>query len=197
MKPIRARTPWAVVAAAGLALTGCAEATAPPDAPGTSTVEPAPATLDWTASVCSALGPAYQALGAPPGLDLTDPAATRDAYLGYLQEAANAVDQALARVRDAGAPPVDGGEALAEDLRAQLTDLRDDLTAARDRLTGAGPQDLAAVGDALRAAGETAAAIGNGAQVRGVFAQEPEVVEAVDRTPECAGLPFADPAGGG
>ena len=96
-----------LVAAAGLAVAGCANngspasspAPAPPAVTSAPPAQPQPATLDWARSMCQSLQPAFDRLGAPPQPDLGNLAATRQVYIDYLGDARNAVQQAIDQPR--------------------------------------------------------------------------------------------------
>ena len=188
------RRPLAIlVAAAGLAVAGCGNDAAPPPVPSlpeeTSTqaqpVEPQTATVDWARSMCQALDPAFEQLGAPPQPDLGNLAATRQAYIDYLGDARNAAQQALDRLTAVGPPPVDNGLQVLESMRTQLVQLREDLDEAMAQLNRADPNDVGGAGLALGAAGNVLAALGNRAQVLANLIIDPQLRAAIDQTPEC------------
>ncbi len=185
-----------LVAAAGLAVAGCANnAPAPPSpAPNAPVVtsapptQPQPATLDWTRSMCQSLQPAFDRLGAPPQPDLGNLAATRQAYIDYLSNARNAAQQAIDQLSSVGPPPVDNGQQVFDNMRNQLTQLRQDLDNALAQLNRADPNDVAATGLAVGAAVNVFGALGNRAQVLGDLAVDPQLRAAINQTPECQNL---------
>ena len=186
------RRPLAVlVSATGLAIAGCANNAEAPSAPSPPVVSSAPqadpqsATLDWARSMCQSLGPAFDQLGAPPQLDLGNLAATRQAYIDYLTDARNAVQQADGQLTSVGAPPVNNGQEVLDNMRNQLTQVREDLDQALAQLNQADPNDVAAIGLALGSAGNVLGAFGNRAQVLGDLAIEPQLRAAINQTPEC------------
>lgn len=188
-----ARRPLVIVAAAaGLALAGCASDPAPNAAPE----EPMPAvpaapseeTVAWTDSVCGALVPVAENLSTPPEFDLTAPAPTRDAYVTYLTEAQTAADSALVSVEAAGAPPVEGGEEIAQNVREDVTELRDDLADARTQLEQTDVSDPAAVGRSVVAAGNVIGALGNNAQALSALDGEPQLDAAYAQAASCEQL---------
>lgn len=195
----------AFIAAAGFALAGCAEdpvpaapppspappvePTAPPPPPSPPPGEPTPMVLGWTGTLCQALDPIFSP---PPQVDLTNPAAARQAYSTYLADAQTATEQALGRLQSLGAPPVENGQQVLDDLRAQVTDLRADLADARPRLDQAEQNDIAAVGNAIVAAGNVVGSLGNTAQVLGVLEVNPELDAAVEQAPACEDLAEAN-----
>jgi hypothetical protein len=191
------RRPLAVlVAAAGLALAGCANnapsapstAPSPPVVSSTPPAEPQPATLDWARSICQTLHPAFDRLGAPPQPDLDNLAATRQAYIDYLGNARNAAQQAIDRLPVVGVPPVDNGQQVLDNMRNQLIQLREDLDAAVAKLNQANPNDVGATGLALGAAGNVLGALGNRVQVLGNLIIDPQLRAAINQTPECQSL---------
>ncbi len=186
------RRPLAVlVAAAGFAVAGCATDAAPSPAPSlpvetsTQPAEPQTATVDWARSMCQALDPAFEQLGAPPQPDLGNLDATRLAYIDYLGNARNAAQQAIDRLAAVGAPPVENGQQVLESMRIQLIQLREDLDEALAQLNRADPNDVGRAGLALGAAGNVLAALGNRAQVLANLAVDPQLRAAINQTPEC------------
>ncbi|MGH3972562.1 MAG: hypothetical protein ACRDS9_04450 [Pseudonocardiaceae bacterium] len=187
------RRPLAVLVA-GLAVTGCAnnaDNTAPspapflPEATSTQPAEAQTATVDWARSMCQALDPAFEQLGAPPQPDLGNLAATRQAYIDYLGSARNAAQQAIDRLTAVGPPPVDNGPQVLESMRAQLVQLREDLDEAMAQLNRADPNDIGGAGLALGAASNVLAALGNRAQVLSNLVIDPQLRAAINQTPEC------------
>jgi hypothetical protein len=185
-----------LVAAAGLAVAGCANnaspapspAPAPPAVTLTTPAQPQPATLDWARSMCRSLQPAFDRLGAPPQPDLGNLAATRQAYIDYLGNARNAVQQAIDQLPSVGAPPVDNGQQVLDNMRNQLIQLREDLDDAVAQLNRADPNDVGATALAVSAAINVLGAHGNRAQVLGDLALDPQLSAAVNQTPECQNL---------
>lgn len=104
--------------------------------------------VQWADTVCGALVPVVDRLKAPPGFDLTAPAATRDAYSSYLGAALAATDGAQQTITAAGPAPVDGGDQVAQKVRDQVTELRNDLSDAKDQVDRADPNDANALGRA-------------------------------------------------
>jgi hypothetical protein len=188
--PRHRRVPAALIAGAALALTGCATGTTPAAPPATApAVEiPTEQTVAWTDSVCGALVPVAENLADPPEFDLTAPAATRDAFVAYLTQAQAATDRALEGVAAAGSAPVDGGDQVAEDVRADLTELRDDLGDARTQLEQADASDAAAVGRSAVAAGNVVGALGNQAQTLSALDGSPRLDAAFEQAASCEQL---------
>ena len=180
-----------LVSAAGLAVAGCANNAEAPSAPSPPVVSSAPqadpqsATLEWARSMCQSLDPAFDQLGAPPQLDLGNLAATRQAYIDYLTNARNATQQADEQLSSVGAPPVDNGAEVLNNMRNQLTQVREDLDRALTQLNQTDPNDAAAIGLALGSAGNVLGAFGNRAQVLTDLAIEPQLRSAINQTPEC------------
>ena len=180
-----------LVCAAGLTLASCTGNGAGPSAPSPPVVSPAPqaepqsATLEWASSMCQSLALAFDQLDASPPLDPGNLAATRQAHIGYLTNARNAVQQANERLSSAGAPPVPNGQEVFDKMRNQLTQMHGDLDRALEQLKETDPNDVAAIGLALGSAGNALSAFGNRAQVFGDLALEPQLRAAIDQTPEC------------
>lgn len=193
-----------MVAAAGLAVAGCASDTqAPraaspnPSAPSESPPSlpaPQPATLQWMNSTCQALRPAFDQLGTPPRPDVNDLPAMRQAYLTYLENARNTAQQAIDRLSSGGAPPVANGQQILDQTRNQLTQLRKDLDDALTQLRQADPHDVSALGRAVGAAGNVMGALGNRVQVLASLASDSQLRTAITQTPECQNLIWTNPA---
>ncbi|MBW0093673.1 hypothetical protein I4I73_29925 [Pseudonocardia sp. KRD-184] len=192
----------ALVAAAGLGLTGCAggedPVADPPPAPPAPT---APATggttadgtadagaVAWTDRVCTALLPVVGTLRTPPPVDVTDPAAAQNAYRDYLGEAASRAEAAEQEIASAGPPPVDGGEQLAQDVREQVVDLRADVSEALRQVDAADATNPVAVGQAVAVGGNVLGALGNQVQAVGALTADPELRNAFEQAPACADL---------
>jgi hypothetical protein len=181
----------AVAAAAAFAVAGCGEA----DAPTTPELDPQPtpsapddATIAWTDSVCGALVPVVDALQTPPPVNFADPAATREAYLSYIDGALQRAEQAVQEVEGAGPPPVEGGDELAQNVRDQVTDLREDLADARQQIESADPSDVAALGQAVAAVGNVLGSLGNSAHAAGTIAADPRLRPAFEQADSCEQL---------
>jgi hypothetical protein len=188
------RRPLAVVVLwAGLTLAGCANnAGNPPATPSTSPPGPVvsstppaqsqPAVGLWVTSMCQALRPALAQLGTPPQVDMGNSAAARQAYIDYLGRAANAAQQATDRLASIGAPPVQNGQQILDQLRTQLTQLRNNLNDALTQLKAANPNEAAAIGSAFGAAG-------NAVGLLSTLTSDPQLRDAIDQAPECQNTP--------
>ena len=186
----------AVAAAAGLALTGCASESAPQDGPvpGPPPVAPVPTdvplpgpqaeAVEWANSVCEQLRPLITTLDAPPRPNLGDPAATKQEYSSYLENASSEVQRALDGLPDAG-PAVEGGQQVIDDVRTQLEQLRDDLNEAAAQINQADPSNPGTVVEAARAAGNVLGAQGNVRQVLNQITQNAQLNVAYERAPQC------------
>ncbi|HKS53353.1 MAG TPA: hypothetical protein VJS67_15920 [Pseudonocardiaceae bacterium] len=188
------RRPLAVlVAAIGLTVGACANhtsnntsnvagpASTTSSAPVMTSAAPAPAqpTINsWAKSMCQALGFAFLQLGSPPEPDFTNPAATRQAFGTYLSNAANATQRAIDLLSSVGAPPVDNGQRILDQMRTQLTQLRGNLNEMATQLNRASPNDVGAIGQAF-------GAIGNVVGLFGTLTNDPQLRAAIDQTPEC------------
>jgi hypothetical protein len=182
-----------VAAATALALTGCATSPPPaapatPAATPTATVTPDTQTVAWTDSVCRALVPVAQSLLNPPEVNVTAPAATRNAYLSYLAKSEAATDGAIKDVTAAGRAPVDNGQQIADNVRDQLTDLRNDLGQARTHLEQADPNDAVGIGRSVIAAGNVVGAVGNSAQALRALNSNPQLDAAFNQAKSCQQL---------
>lgn len=187
-----------VVAAAGLAVAGCASNAntpqAPPASPPSAATNPTspgtaqPATVHWAASACQALNPVFGQLGPPPQPDMNNLAATRQAYINYLTNARNAAQQAIDRLSAVGAPPVANGQQIVDQTRNQLTQLRTDLGDALAQLNRADPHDAGAIGLAAGAVGNMMGALGNRVQVLATLDTDSQLRAAINQAAECHNL---------
>jgi hypothetical protein len=175
----------AVVASATLALAGCGPSGEPaPPEPAQPTNE----AVTWANSICGSLVPAVEALTSPPPVDLDNAAATRQAYIEYLEDAHQRAEQALQALDAAGPAPVPGGEELARNVRDQLADLRDDLADALARVEAAEPGDVAAVGEAVVAAANVLGSLANAAHAAAVISGDPQLRPAFVQAQSCERL---------
>lgn len=183
-----------LLAAAALVLTACgsgpepAPPPAPAPAPPPASAPPAPAAIAWTGSVCDAVAPVVTTLRTPPPVDQKPWPATQQAYLRYLDDAVGRTDDALRTLGAAGAPPVENGPQLADQVRAQVEDLRADLTEARADLAAADPANPAALGPAVAAASNVLASFGNSAQAVGTIVADEQLRPAFEQAPACGQL---------
>ena len=181
------RRPLAVLAAAaGLALAGCGSDQDP------AAASPAPVlqeqTVQWTDSVCSALAPVVNKIGAPPEFDLSVPGATQQAYSSYLAEAQAEAKRALDSVSSAGSPPVEGGEQIANEVRSDIKDISDDLADAKTQIDQADPNNVTAMGRAVVAASNVLGALANNAQALGALDGNPRLDAAFEQASSCKQL---------
>jgi hypothetical protein len=161
-------------------------APAPPAA--SAPLAPAPAAVAWTGSVCNAVAPVVTTLKAPPPVDQSAWPATRQAYLGYLDDAVGRSDHALRALAAAGPPPVENGQQLADQVRTQVDDLRVDLAEARADLAAADPNNPVALGPAIASASNMLASFGNSAQAIGSIVTDEQLRPAFEQAPACAQL---------
>jgi hypothetical protein len=179
----------ALAAAGAILFTGCAQA---PSAPAEQPAPPAAdETTTWMGRVCEPLVPLTQRLGSLPVPDLADAAATRQAYVEYLDAAVQETDKAIETVTAAGPPPIEGGDAAANDIRGQLADLRRDLVQARDQIERA-DGDAAAVGQVVAATGNLIESFGNRLQAAAALTDDPRLEAAFEQAPQCRDLRAVD-----
>ena len=173
-------------------LAGCSTDTAAP--PGSAATTPTPTgtpqeqALAWTSSVCDALVPLTAFLTAPPGFDVNAPAATRQAYTAYLNQALVITDQARAALAAAGPAPVAGGDAIAEQVLGDVADLRADLVDARNQIDTLNPNDPIALGRTLIGVSRLVSALLSGSNVVRTLNRTPELSFAYSQSPSCAQL---------
>jgi hypothetical protein len=184
------RRPLAVlVAATGFTVAACAHntsnapdpASTAPSLPVMSSTAPAQsqATIrGWAKSMCQALGLAFLPLGTPPQPDFTNPAEMRQDFSTYLNNAANATQQAIDLLPSVGAPPVDNGRRILDQMRTQLTQLHGNLNEMATQLKASNANDMGAIEQAL-------GAIGNVVGLLGTLTNDPQLRAAIDQTPEC------------
>lgn len=140
--------------------------------------------VGWANSVCEQLRPLLSTLDAPPQPNLGDPAAIKQQYSSYLENASSEVQRSLDGLPDAG-PPVEGGQQVIDDVRAQLEQLRDDLNEAKAQIDQVNPSDPGAVVEAARAAGNVLGRQGNVRQVLNQITQNAQLNAAYERAPRC------------
>jgi hypothetical protein len=146
--------------------------------------------------MCQTLDPAFDRLGAPPQPDLGNLATTRQAYIDYLSNARNAAQQAIDQLPSIGAPPIDNGQQVLDNMRNQLSQLRKDLDDAVAQLNRADPNDAGSIALAFGAAGNVLGALGNRTQVLGDLAIDPQLRAAINQTPECQNVLWTNPTTG-
>lgn len=145
-------------------------------------------TVQWTDSACSALIPVVNGIGSLPDFDLTDSAATQQAYSSYLAEAQAEAKRALESVSSAGSPPVEGGEQIANEVRSDITDISDDLADAKTQVDQADPNNVTAIGRTVVAASNVLGALANNAQALGALDGNPRLDAAFERASSCTQL---------
>ena len=128
--------------------------------------------------MCQALGFASLQLGKPPEPDFANPAEMRQAFSTYLSNAANATQQAIDLLSSVGAPPVDNGQRILDQMRTQLTQLRGNLNEMATQLKAANANDAGAIAQAF-------GAMGNVVGLFGTLTNDPQLRAAIDQTPEC------------
>ena len=173
-----------LVLAAAAVLSGCGGST--PPAPPTPAPPPTP--QGWTDAVCAALVPVAARVTDAPGVDLSAPEATRQAYLAYLAESLTATDRARAALAAAGAAPVPDGDVIAEQVRGDVADLRADLAAARDQVQRTDTGSVVAIGRAAVGVTRVVGALLNGAEVAATINRDPTLGAAYAASPACAQL---------
>jgi hypothetical protein len=146
--------------------------------------------------MCQTLDPAFDRLGAPPQPDLGNLATTRQAYIDYLSNARTAAQQAIDQLPSVGAPPIDNGQQVLDNMRNQLSQLRKDLDDAVAQLNRADPNDAGSIALAFGAASNVLGALGNRTQVLGDLAIDPQLRAAINQTPECQNVLWTNPTTG-
>jgi hypothetical protein len=196
VRPAR-RAALALAAVLFVAACGADEVAAPPPpapasapvpdtaAPGATAPAVDEATVAWTGRVCEAVTPVVDTLSTPPPVRFTDPAATRDAYLAYIDSSLQQAEQAAQAVNAAGTPPVEGGDTLAANLREQVEVLKQDLAEARAQLEAVDPDSAAELGAAIAAVGNVLGSLGNTAQAVGEVSADPRLRAAFEQAPAC------------
>ena len=173
-----------LVLAAAAVLSGCGGST--PPAPPTPAPPPTP--QGWTDAVCAALVPVAARVTDAPGVDLSAPEATRQAYLTYLDEGLAATDRARADLAAAGAAPVPDGDVISEQVRGDVADLRANLAAARDQVQRTDTGSVVAIGRAAVGVTRVMGALLNGAEVAATINRDPTLKAAYEASPACAQL---------
>ena len=176
--------PVLLVLAAAAVLSGCGGST--PPAPPTPAPPPTP--QGWTDAVCAALVPVAARVTDAPGVDLSAPEATRQAYLAYLAESLTATDRARADLAAAGAAPVPDGDVISEQVRGDVADLRANLAAARDQVQRTDTGSVVAIGRAAVGVTRVMGALLNGAEVAATINRDATLEAAYEASPSCAQL---------
>ncbi len=100
----------------------------------------------------------------------------RQDFSTYLSNAANATQQAIDLFSSVGAPPVDNGRRILDQMHTQLTQLRGNLNEMATQLKAANANNMGAIEQAL-------GAIGNVVGLLGTLTNDPQ--RRIDQTPEC------------
>jgi hypothetical protein len=116
---------------------------------------------EWVADVCSAVGSWVEgiqeestALGeTAQGAENLEQA--RDQFVDFFDQVIERTEQMLAQIDGAGAPAVDDGEAIAEDLRSTLEPIQGAFEDARDDAENLPTDDPAAFQEGATQIGET------------------------------------------
>ncbi len=169
-----------------LLAAGCATTVPGPAAPTSSQQVPAsPQSVAWADSVCGAILRFTDAVTAPPKLDASTPADAVRGVTGFLGTASTGLQGSIESLGQVGPSPVQGGDAVVQNLSATLTTVKTSFDAARSRLAAVNlndPQALAtALPEALTPLGQLARVTDLGAGLQA----NPELERAADQAPKC------------
>ena len=199
------------MAAAGLVLAGCStgeETPSPSESSGESTSSDEPTDAEsedegdgeasgdlvsWAGDFCSAIAPLQEQItGAAPEdmvpSDPSDPAAMIEQMRETFSEMVPVFAAARDAVEDAGAPPIDGGDAIYEDMLTVLQASSDAFTQIDAELAGLDPNDpnaMQSLGPILAGIAEEMGATGQ--ELDAAFGR-PEMEAAFAAAPQCDGL---------
>ena len=178
-----------LVASAALAATGCGggeegAAGAPPD--------------EYAADVCGAIASWQKELQSSATTmssklsASSTPADVKTELVSFMEDATKSTDAMLAKVKDAGPPAVEDGEALQRDLESGLTDAQTAFAQARDKAKDLPTGDRAAFQREASALGTTlneqGTAIGETFNGLSTKYDSKELNEAFDKEPACNSL---------
>jgi hypothetical protein len=194
------------LAAAGLVLTGCSsgtdDSTTPEASSDSSSAPQDSASADdgggeasddlvaWAAQLCGAIRPLEEEFTGLEGFQptATDPEAMIDQMREMFSGLGPVFDGAHDAVEDAGAPPVDGGDEIYDNMLTVLSTTGDAFDQIDEQLADVDPSDPAA----LEALTPIFAGIGeklqqSGEELDAAFAR-PDMKAAFAAAPECEGL---------
>lgn len=137
----------ALVSALGLTVAGCGSGNPPNTAPRAD-----PAAIAWADKVCAGVATASGKLSNPPAVNSPDPRVARDAMVTFLTSVSAALDDMAGGIRNAGLPPVPGGQATVDKATDTLTQTKNEVDATQVKMKQASVTDQAtlqkAIGDA-------------------------------------------------
>jgi hypothetical protein len=152
---------------------------------------------EWAANICGALGEWKSSLEDGAADLQTDASGAtsidqaRQFLVDYLEFAIDITDDMLSRVERAGAPAVEDGEAIANDLREELGKIKPSLESARDRAADL-PDDPQAFGEQAQELGASLSSEGDEISERlddvGEKYDSEEINQAFDSEPACESL---------
>jgi hypothetical protein len=182
-------TTGAAAALLALVVTGCGESGGG-DAGGSTTGTTASSeaasgggdAVGWADGVCTGMKEHVTALTTTPDVNQTDPAAVKEALLGYLETVTTSLDGMAGVFEDAGAPPVEGGDEVVEGFVNGMTEAEEALRPVQAEIEAA--QDLpslqtaaTSIGSAMSAVGDPMASIESNAELKAAFDEAPACKE--------------------
>ncbi|WP_203336573.1 hypothetical protein [Nocardioides limicola] len=139
----------------------------------------------WADKVCSALEDPIEALMAEPEIDPSDLEATQAGLVDYLDNAATSIGDIKDAFGDAGAPPVEGGDDLADEISTALSSAQTAIGEARDKVAEADASDPMAFSAALSGMSGELASLTSAMEAVGSLDSNPELQSAAEQAKSC------------
>ncbi|MGK5533088.1 hypothetical protein [Streptomyces sp. URMC 129] len=169
-----------LVSLAGMTLVGCGS-----DSDDESGVDSE--ALEWAENFCSHVQEGSDALSLPEATT-TDPAQTRDDYVGFLNDVAAQLDAIGQDIESDGPPPVVNGQESYDAAMDELNEAREALDAATTQLEEAEVEDEESLTAALEAAGESMADVQAYGGPEATFRNNPDIEAALNEAENCESL---------
>lgn len=141
----------------------------------------------WTDQVCSSIKDDVAALKTEPELDLSNAQTAKDGVTAYLGNLVTSLDKIAGVVKDAGTPPVEGGDAAVKRFDDQISAAKDAVNAAKDTVNAAPVTDPAGFQAAFDAAEQHLAKLDT-IDPTNAFAANKALNDAYNKTASCQEL---------
>lgn len=138
----------------------------------------------WADSVCTSLQDDIEAITTQPEIDQSNPQAAKDSLVEFLGKIETSLDGMASAVQDAGAPPVDNGEAAVDQFVDQVGTAKEAVTGAKTKVEGASVEDPAAFQTAVMSAVEDLQKLSD-LDPTGDFSENPELDKAFKEAAAC------------
>lgn len=144
----------------------------------------------WMDRVCGGLTVLTEAPAEPPQLDPSgSPAQAFEQFRAQLAKTGEDVDRAIDGVRAAGPSPIEGGDALVQQMTEALGAVKTSFDTAQDRLADIDPNDPDSLAQGLGAL-TPPEGIEELANPQELLRENPALVEAAEQAPKCQELGF-------